>query len=77
MMNEQKIKKLLASVFRVPEAAINEQTEMKDIDTWDSMTHMELILTLENECGVMFSGEEIMRMTSFATILATVLAKGA
>ena len=76
-MNEQKIKTILAGVFRVPESTINEQTEMKDIDTWDSMTHMELILTLENECGVMFSGEEIMRMTNFSTILATVHAKGA
>ena len=76
MMNEQKLKKFLADVFRVPETTINEQTVMKDVDTWDSMTHMELILSFESKLGVIFSGEEIMHMTSFASIFSILSSKG-
>ena len=76
MSDAKALIKILAGVFHVPEGSIDEQTEMKNIDTWDSLTHMELILTLENEFGVTFTGEEIMIMTSFASILATLSAKG-
>jgi acyl carrier protein len=74
-VDHKKLKTLLAAVFRVPETTIAEQTVMKDIDTWDSMTHMEMILTLENEWDITFSGEEIMRMTSFASIVSIVSSK--
>ncbi|MDT8899742.1 acyl carrier protein [Anaeroselena agilis] len=76
MADADELKKILAGVFKVPVASIGEQTLMQDIDTWDSLTHMDLILTLENEYGVTFSGEEIVVMTSFAKIAATLAAKG-
>jgi acyl carrier protein len=76
VVDVENLKMVLAQVFRVPVKSISEHTIMKDIDTWDSLTHMELILTLENEFGVTFLGEEIMVMTSFKSIKSTLTAKG-
>lgn len=76
MIDLEKLKKNVAQVFQVPEGSINEQTMMTDIDTWDSLTHMELILMLENEFHVTFSGEEIIAMTGYSSIVKTLSAKG-
>lgn len=39
---------------------------------WDSMRHIELIMTLEQELGVSFAPEDIPALTSLALITAKV-----
>jgi acyl carrier protein len=62
------IREVLASVFRVKKEDISDKTEIDDIDSWDSLTHMEMIANLEQEFGIEFDMDEIIMMTNVAII---------
>lgn len=64
----EKVRKLVAEVFQIRENDITLQTNMKDIDSWDSLTHMELIVSLEDEFGIEFTADEIMEMVDVGKI---------
>ncbi len=64
----EKVRKIIAETFRVKENDLNSQLNMKDIDSWDSLTHMELIANLENELDIEFTADEIMEMTDIGKI---------
>lgn len=64
----EKVRKLIAEVFQIRESDITLQTNMKDIDSWDSLTHMELIVSLEDEFGIEFTADEIMEMVDVGKI---------
>lgn len=66
-MNE-KIEVLLAEVLQIPAATITDDLAMTDLDIWDSLKHMELIMTLEQSLGLQLSFDEIVRMRSVGEI---------
>lgn len=59
----------MAQVMNVPIESVKEDSSPETIETWDSLKHMSLILTLEEEFGVQFSDEEIVKMLSVAIIM--------
>ena len=65
-MVKQRIKKIFLEVFDY--ADINIYTSVEDIDAWDSMGHMNLIATLEEEFGVEFDFSEIVGLTCVGKI---------
>ena len=64
----EKIKKIISETFQIKESSITSQTNMQDIDSWDSLTHMELIESLEDEFSIEFTADEIMAMTDVEKI---------
>jgi len=64
----EKIREILAKTFRVKIADITDKTTINDIDTWDSLTHMELVVNLEEGLGIEFDGDEIAEMISVEVI---------
>ena len=62
------INQIIAEVFQIKENEITDELKMENIDGWDSLTHMELIATLEDEYGIEFSSDEIMEMISIKKI---------
>ena len=64
----EKIKKIISETFQIKESSITSQTNMQDIDSWDSLTHMELIVSLEDEFSIEFTADEIMAMTDVEKI---------
>ncbi len=64
----EKIKKIISETFQIKESSITPQTNMQDIDSWDSLTHMELIVSLEDEFSIEFTADEIMEMTDVEKI---------
>ncbi len=73
-MNET-LKKIFAETFRISPERIDEDTSIDSLETWDSLTHMELVANLESALGLQFSSEEIISMTRFGAIAAIVGAK--
>lgn len=68
----EKIKKIIADTFQIKESEITLQVKMEDIDSWDSLTHMELVMSLEEEFGIEFTSDEIMEMTNVEKIVKIV-----
>jgi acyl carrier protein len=65
-------------------AAVLKQPLDKDFDitrqntpTWDSLKHIEVMFTLEDELGIEFSEAELSNLDSVAKIVDAVLAKDA
>ena len=50
---------IVAKVFAIPEETINDSLALRDIPSWDSMSHMMLIAKLEEDFSIELSGDEI------------------
>ena len=65
---DEKIEGLLAEVLQVPVTTINDDLAMKDMEVWDSLKHMELIVTLEETFGLQLTFDDIVAMQSVREI---------
>ena len=65
---DEKVAELIADVLRMPPKAITDDLAMKDTDVWDSLKHMELIVSLEQSFGIQLSFEDIVAMQNVREI---------
>ncbi len=73
---EQKLKKVLADIFKIDVTAINEDTSVDTVDRWDSLNHLNLILALESEFGVSFSEEQSVEIMNYPLIKMVLQERG-
>lgn len=59
----------ISQVMGVPVEEINGQSSPDTIGSWDSLNHMNLVFALEEEYGVKFSDESIVKMLNVESIL--------
>ena len=74
---DQKVKAVLAKVLHVLPAIITDDLAMQDVDAWDSLKHMELIVSLENTFELQLSFDEIVNMKSVGDIKLVLEERGA
>lgn len=67
---------LMAVVLTIPENEIVDDLSMSRTDIWDSLRHMELIIAIEERFGVDLTGDDIVEMTSVASIRSVLRANG-
>ena len=72
-----KVEALLAEVLQIPVAEITDDLAMKDVEAWDSLKHMELVVSLEETFGVELTFDEIVAMQSVREIKHVLREKGA
>lgn len=63
-----KLNNILANVFQIKVDQITDDISMGDIEGWDSLTHMKLIVSLEEVYDLEFSAEQIMAMKNIREI---------
>ncbi len=68
MLDEAKLKSVIAAVLGVPVASIGPDSSQDTIEAWDSLKHMNLVLALEQEFGVSVPDEEAAEITSYPLI---------
>lgn len=66
---EQKVKKIMASVFNLDENEIGNDASPETIEVWDSLKHMNLILAIEEEFDIQLEDDEIVDMMSYSLIV--------
>lgn len=64
----ERIKNTMSIVFEVPEETINENSSADNIENWDSLRHLNLILGLEEEFDVSIPDEEVGNLVNFKLI---------
>jgi acyl carrier protein len=74
---DQRVEGLLAEVLQIPAATITDELAMKDVEVWDSLKHMELIVSLEQNFEIQLSFEEIVSMQSVGEIKRVLSHRGA
>ena len=72
---KDRVFKIVSQVFDVPLEQINEDSSPDNIENWDSLQHMNLILALEEEFNTTFLDEEIVVMLSVGIIIETLKEK--
>ena len=72
---QEKIAQVMAGIFELEPKSISQETNTKNIDNWDSLNQIKLIVALEDEFDIEFEPEEIAEMTSFLIIETIVKSK--
>ena len=65
---EARIKDVMSAVFEVDPDSINEESSQDNIENWESIKTLDLIVALEEEFGVTIPLEEVGNMTNFKYI---------
>lgn len=68
MQLTEQIRQLVADILEVPLERIGPMSSPDDIETWDSLRHLNLILAVEQQFSMQFSPEEIEQMLSVELI---------
>lgn len=71
-MNKDRIKQVMSVVFEIPLQEINDDVSTDNLDNWDSLRHLNLILALEEEFGVSIPDEEVGNLVNFKLIELTI-----
>ena len=66
----------MGTVLQIPPTTITDDLAMKDLETWDSLKHMELIVSLENTFGVELTFDEIVAMQTVSEIKRVLTQRG-
>ncbi len=74
---DETVGSLLADVLQIPASGITEDLAMKDVEAWDSLKHMELIVSLEQSFGIELTFEDIVAMQSVGEIKRVLRERGA
>ncbi len=62
METRETLQEVFRDVFDDDEIEINDTTTADDIEAWDSLTHVQLIVAVEEKFGVKFSTVEVMKL---------------
>lgn len=70
-----RLNKVFCKVFNDDNMVINEKTSAKDIEKWDSLTHLTLISDIEEAFGIKFKLNELIAMKTVGDYIKTIQAK--
>ncbi len=76
-MLDTKLQNILADVFELRPQQILSNLRREDVDNWDSLKQMDLVLSLERAYDLSLTFDEIIAIQSVQDILDLLAAKGA
>lgn len=68
---DERIKDVMSGVFGVDADTLTEESSQDNVEGWDSIKHLDLIVSLEEEFGVSIPIEEVGNLTNFKYIKLT------
>ncbi|MBQ9537262.1 MAG: acyl carrier protein [Desulfovibrionaceae bacterium] len=73
---DAKLQKLLADIFGIRESALSLDTTREDVDSWDSLKQMDLIISLEKAYAISLEIQDIVALQSVKDIVRVLKEKG-
>ena len=71
----QKLTGIFRDVFDDDSIALRPQLTADDVDEWDSLSHIRLVLTVEKAFGVKFSAAEIAKLKNVGEFVELIQSK--
>ena len=68
MIDRQRLDKRLADVFKVDANDLNDSSSPETVANWDSLSHMGMILVLEQEFGVSIDATAAVKMRTIGDV---------
>lgn len=72
----EQLRQLVAKALNIPAESVQDSSSMENTDAWDSLAHMDVILSIEQHFAVNLEGDEIADMQSVAAIVNVLKNKG-
>ena len=69
---QPKIYQLMSNVFEIQVEEISEDSSLDNIESWDSIRHLNLILAIEEEFGITIPDEEVGNLVNYKLIELTI-----
>ncbi len=66
---QEKVIQVLVNILQVSPEEISTKTTSDDVEKWDSMNHINMILALEQEFGIRYDEEQVVSMLSVGGII--------
>jgi acyl carrier protein len=67
---EGRVRSVLADVFGLEPDAVGPDTSTDTVEAWDSLQHLAVVLSLEEEFDIHFDDEETLAVVSYPLITA-------
>jgi acyl carrier protein len=66
---DTRVQNVFREVFDKPELTVQRETQAKDVPGWDSLSHITLIMTLEDTFKIKFTTREVMGFQNVGEML--------
>jgi acyl carrier protein len=63
------IEPIFQQVFNNSEISLSRETTAQDVEGWDSLNHIRLIISLEMELGITFDSNEVAELTNVGDLI--------
>ena len=70
-----KVQTIFRDVLDNEEIVLTDETMANDIEEWDSLSHIQLIVAIEKAFGIKFTSLEIMKWKNVGEMLDSIVAK--
>lgn len=70
-----RVREIMADVFDEDDLAITPETTAADVEEWDSLSHIRLIVTIERSFGIKFANAEIEGLRNVGDLLKAISSK--
>lgn len=67
---DEKLREIICDVFRISPDSYHNELGSEEVEAWDSVLHITLMLTVEQAFGVSFDPEEGAQLTSVPALKA-------
>ena len=71
----EKLNEIFVDVLDLDEVELTDETSANDIEEWDSLSHIQLIVAIEKEFKVKFTSKEIMSWKNVGEMVDCILSK--
>ena len=69
---EERVRGILGDVLGIDPATVDERTSPETVKAWDSLQHLTIVLSLEEEFEIAFDEQETLAVVSFPLIVDVV-----
>ena len=69
------LRDIMADVFDVDDIAVNENTTAEDIEEWDSLSHIRLMVAIERRFAFKFKNSEIESLKNIGDLVKIIESK--
>lgn len=75
MMTYEDLETIFHEVFDDDEIQLNPETTADDVDGWDSLSHVNLIVTIESHYKIKFNQKELLTFRNVGDLMRTITNK--
>ena len=71
----EELQKIFSEVLEINPTLVTEGSTIENLDGWDSMKHLEIVIAIENKYSINFEPHEVILLNSIERIMTAIKQK--